>query len=106
MMLPETTQANSSFTDTRPFITSRSQWGGVSVHYSAAACDPYRGAVSKWFASSSEETPEPEGTGDTPLEDAARSEREYVRQRLREELQREPTEEEVDQWLRRHTEGY
>jgi DNA-directed RNA polymerase specialized sigma subunit len=29
-----------------------------------------------------------------------------VRQRLREELQREPTDEEVDQWLRRHTEGY
>lgn len=43
---------------------------------------------------------------DAPLDDAARSEREYVRQRLREELQREPTEQELDEWLRQHTEGY
>ena len=44
---------------------------------------------------------EPAGLGD-----AARDEREYVRGRLREELQREPTEEEMDEWLREHTEGY
>ena len=44
--------------------------------------------------------------GDTPLGDAARSEREYVRERLREELKREPTELELDEWLRQHTEGY
>ncbi len=43
---------------------------------------------------------------DAPLDDAARSEREYVRQRLREELKREPTESELDEWLRQHTEGY
>lgn len=43
---------------------------------------------------------------DTPLDDAAESEREYVRQRLREELKREPTEIELDEWLRQHTEGY
>lgn len=43
---------------------------------------------------------------DAPLDDAARSEREYVRQRLREELKREPTEREMDEWLRQHTEGY
>jgi hypothetical protein len=41
-----------------------------------------------------------------PLDDAARNEREYVRQRLRDELKREPTEGEVDEWLRQHTEGY
>jgi hypothetical protein len=41
-----------------------------------------------------------------PLEDAARNEREYVQERLREELKREPTEGEVDEWLRQHTEGY
>jgi hypothetical protein len=46
------------------------------------------------------------GDGEVPLEDAARSEREYVRQRLREELGREPTDEELDEWLRQHTEGY
>lgn len=43
---------------------------------------------------------------DAPLDDAAQAEREYVRQRLRDELQREPTEEEVDEWLRQQTEGY
>jgi hypothetical protein len=36
----------------------------------------------------------------------ARGEREYVRERLREELGREPAQEELDEWLRRHTEGY
>ncbi|MDT5121402.1 MAG: hypothetical protein QOC96_884 [Acidobacteriota bacterium] len=48
---------------------------------------------------------EPEDVN-APLDDAARTERDYVRQRLREELQREPTEQEVDEWLRQHTEGY
>lgn len=52
-----------------------------------------------------EENREPEDTG-AGLEDAARTERDYVRQRLREELEREPTEQEVDEWLRQHTEGY
>lgn len=42
----------------------------------------------------------------TPLDDAARNEREYVQERLREELKREPTQGEVDEWLRQHTEGY
>ncbi|HYE12863.1 MAG TPA: hypothetical protein VD968_00285 [Pyrinomonadaceae bacterium] len=46
-----------------------------------------------------------EGGGQT-LEDAGRDERDYVRGRLREELGREPTEEEIDEWLREHTEGY
>jgi hypothetical protein len=41
-----------------------------------------------------------------PLDDAARSERDYVRERLREELKHEPTDEELDEWLRQHTEGY
>lgn len=45
------------------------------------------------------------GANDT-LEDAARKEREYVRERLKGELEREPTDEEVSDWLRRHTEGY
>jgi hypothetical protein len=44
-------------------------------------------------------------TGNT-LEDAARDERDYARERLRRELQRDPTEEEVNDWLRKHTEGY
>jgi len=43
---------------------------------------------------------------DGPLDDAAESERDYVRQRLREELKREPSESELDDWLRQHTEGY
>lgn len=40
------------------------------------------------------------------LDDAVRDERDYVRQRLRQELNREPTTEEMDAWLREHTEGY
>lgn len=44
--------------------------------------------------------------GDAPLEDAGRNEWDYVRRRLREELGREPDEQEIDEWLRQHTEGY
>lgn len=43
---------------------------------------------------------------DAGLEDVARGERNYLRDRLRGELGREPTEEELDEWLREHTEGY
>lgn len=43
---------------------------------------------------------------DASLDEAAEDEREYVRRRLLDELKREPSEEEVDEWLRRHTEGY
>ena len=46
-----------------------------------------------------------EGRGDS-LEDAARDERSYARERLRQELGRDPTEEEVSEWLRQQTEGY
>lgn len=43
--------------------------------------------------------------GDT-LADAARDEREVAAGRLRDELSRDPTDEEIDEWLRHHTEGY
>jgi hypothetical protein len=56
-------------------------------------------------AAAPEEATEPDDA-DAPLDDLARSEREYVRGRLREELKREPTERELDEWLRQHTEGY
>jgi hypothetical protein len=46
-----------------------------------------------------------DGGGDT-LADAARDEREVAAERLREELGRDPGDEEIDEWLRRHTEGY
>ena len=42
----------------------------------------------------------------TPLEEVAENEHEYLHERLREELGREPTEEEISDWLREHTEGY
>ena len=48
----------------------------------------------------------PDGGDDTSPEDLGRAEREYVRGRLRAELNREPTDEEIDEWLREHTEGY
>ena len=52
------------------------------------------------------EEPGPDGVGDNTLEGAARDSREYVRERLREELGRAPSDEEVSEWLREHTEGY
>jgi len=55
--------------------------------------------------SSEEETRQGDDT-DSGLEDVARREREYVRRRLREELKREPTDEEMDEWLRQQTEGH
>lgn len=64
-----------------------------------------REKVFKLSNTASEEDAEPDDA-DAPLEDAAQGEREYVRERLREELKREPTEDELDEWLRQHTEGY
>lgn len=40
------------------------------------------------------------------LEDASRDEREHARQRLSAQLGREPDEEEINDWLRQHTESY
>ena len=40
------------------------------------------------------------------LKDVAQTEHEYLHERLRAELGREATEEELDEWLRQHTEGY
>lgn len=48
----------------------------------------------------------PDSETDASLEDVARDEREYVRGRLRDELKREPTDQEIDDWLRAQTEGY
>ena len=45
-----------------------------------------------------DETPE--------LAEVAENEHEYLVERLRKELGREPTEAELDEWLRQHTEGY
>ncbi len=44
--------------------------------------------------------------GDVKLEDVAQNEHEYLHERLRADLGREPSEEELDEWLRQHTEGY
>ncbi len=46
------------------------------------------------------------GGADNSLDEAARTEGEYLRGRLRDELGREPTEAELNEWLRQHTEGY
>jgi len=40
------------------------------------------------------------------LTDVARDEREFVKQNLEEKLGREPSEDEVNDWLREHTESY
>ncbi len=67
-----------------------------------------RGSASLAASEAGAETDAPEADGkESPsLEDAARKEREYLRERLRDELKREPGEEELNEWLRRHTEGY
>lgn len=44
-------------------------------------------------------------TGDS-LEDAVRDGREHARGCLRDELKRDPTEDEINEWLRQQTEGY
>ena len=46
------------------------------------------------------------GGEDDSLEGAARDEREYARERLSAELDREPSEDEINEWLRQQTEGY
>lgn len=40
------------------------------------------------------------------LRDVAENEHQYLHERLRQELGREPTEQELNEWLRQHTEGY
>ncbi len=52
------------------------------------------------------ESPDADAADSPALEDAARAEEEYLRRRLRDELKREPTEQELNEWLRQHTEGY
>jgi hypothetical protein len=46
------------------------------------------------------------GDGDDSLQELSRDERDVARERVRSELGREPADEEVDEWLRHHTEGY
>ena len=48
----------------------------------------------------------PEQSSSTELKAIAQAEHEYLHQRLREDLGREPTEQELEDWLRQHTEGY
>jgi hypothetical protein len=55
---------------------------------------------------SAENKEEEEVTESPELKDVAATEHEYLHERLREELAREPTEEELNEWLRQHTEGY
>jgi hypothetical protein len=49
---------------------------------------------------------EPETKDSSELTDVVREENEFLRERLRTELGREPSLEELDEWLRQHTEGY
>ena len=43
---------------------------------------------------------------DSELEETVREEAEFLRDKLRAQLGREPTEEEMNEWLREHTESY
>ncbi len=55
---------------------------------------------------STSKQPDDAGTNDEGLEDVVRDEQDYLRSRLRDELGREPTDEELSEWQRQHTEGY
>jgi hypothetical protein len=57
-----------------------------------------------FMASENHETNEVEPG--SALKDAAETEHDYLHERLRAELGREPSEEELDEWLGQHTEGY
>jgi len=54
--------------------------------------------------STQDDNDDPTANG-TELGAVAETEHEYLHQRLRKELGREPTEDELDEWLRQHTEG-
>jgi hypothetical protein len=60
----------------------------------------------KLWMNSGEGTIQPAENGGDDLTEAAQEEREYVRKRLSEELGREPSKDEIDEWLRQHTESY
>ncbi len=65
-------------------------------------------AVCGGVRSFQEDVPDSDASKDegSSLEDLSRDEHEVPRQRLRDELKREPSEEELNDWLRHHTEGY
>jgi hypothetical protein len=96
-------QAYSSFTGNYGFMLTLLQ--GIDVSSDSGIYQNDREKAFKLSDDASEEATEPDDT-DASLDDAAQGEREYVRERLREELKREPTESELDEWLRQHTEGY
>ncbi|MGB8508361.1 MAG: hypothetical protein WCD76_08145 [Pyrinomonadaceae bacterium] len=64
-----------------------------------------KGKTSAERATSTEAPAREGGDGET-LEDVARDEQDYVRERLRDELGHEPSDEETAEWQREHTEGY
>jgi hypothetical protein len=64
------------------------------------------GEVKVMATDGSEKTDAQGNASEDQLDDVARTEQEYLVKRLREELGREPTEAELDEWLRQHTEGY
>ena len=47
-----------------------------------------------------------EGNGDDSLQTLSREQRDYAREALTKELGRDPSDEEMDDWLRQQTEGY
>ncbi len=58
------------------------------------------------MAANTNEEPTADDRPADDLTDAARQERDYLRERLRAELGRDPNDEELNDWLRQHTEGY
>lgn len=74
--------------------------------YQPAHFRPASRPATRRLADSDDETGAADGGSDESLDEAARTEGDYLRARLRDELGREPTEAELNEWLRQHTEGY
>lgn len=86
------------------YISGYEQARDIPAHFFNKQADA-RAAGRQAHATFSDDSAEQESV-DAPLEETVRQEHEYLRNRLREELKREPTEEELSEWLRQHTEGY
>lgn len=87
-------------TEARRCLVITSEAGRLAITTSLAT----RGINVMNLKDESKETAEP--ANGSELNEIAEAEHEYLHQRLRDDLGREPTEPELEEWLRQHTEGY
>jgi hypothetical protein len=86
--------------DRRRFVLT-CEVGALAIETSLANCE-----IQVMTLEDEQKQDEDNSLTEGKLEEVAEREHEYLHQRLREDLGREPTEAELDEWLRQHTEGY